>query len=262
MNSLNLGNTTLHYHAQLENPAAQTLVFINSLGTDFRLWDGVVAALKGRFNTVRHDKAGHGLSSTMRPTMTIKDYAADVEHLLQNLKCTNIVLCGISVGGLIAQHLMLNSSLDIRGAVLSNTGLKIGNDDMWNARITSIENQGLDAIADGVMERWFSDGFRSAQPEQLATYRAMMSRTFQPGYIACCEAIRDHAGFDHGNTTRRLPTLCLGGSVDGSTPPVVVKAVAEHVSAKYIEFEGVGHLPCIEQPERFAEIVTAFCHGI
>jgi 3-oxoadipate enol-lactonase len=263
MNCKNVGTATLHYKARLDQPDACTVVFINSLGTDFRIWDGVVAALPKHLNIVLHDKAGHGLSSTMRNNLTIETYAEDLQNLLVQLQCKNIVLCGISVGGLIAQQLLQNSSLNVRGAVLSNSGLKIGNDAMWNTRISGVETSGLDGIADGVMERWFSTGFRNSQPEQLALYRTMLSRTPRQGYVDCCKAIRDHAGFNHASNGKHVPVLCIGGGVDGSTPPDIVKTLTANIQgADYHEFESAGHLPCIEHPEHYASLLSDFCKDL
>jgi 3-oxoadipate enol-lactonase len=262
MNVFQSNGAVVHYRASGALPRAKTLVFINSLGTDFRIWDGVAEALSGSFNLVMHDKRGHGLSGLGDREISIGTLADDVENLLKHLAATNVVLVGLSIGGLIAQELMQRKTVPITAAVLSNTGLKIGNDDMWNSRIAAIEAQGLDAISHGVMERWFSPQFRTEQPHLLETYRTMLVHTPPHSYLACCRAIRDAQSFDH-RVHAPLPTLCIGGSLDGTTPPNVVKAMAAQIpAAKYHEFEGTGHLPCIEQPLPFAQSVAQFLSDI
>jgi 3-oxoadipate enol-lactonase len=254
--------TTLHVQSAQVSATAKTIVFIDSLGTDFRIWDGVIQHLGNRFNTVRHDKRGHGLSALGTAALSIASYANDVEDMLTSLNIKNIILCGLSVGGLIAQQLIANGKRDVQGLILSNTGLKIGSDEMWNSRIAGIEAQGIDGIADGVMERWFSPAFRQTQPDLLSIYRTMLARTPEAGYIACCQALRDCPAFDHSNSNMP-PTLCIGGTLDGSTPPALVKALAANIPrAAYHEFEGAGHLPCIEQPERYADVITRFVDAI
>jgi 3-oxoadipate enol-lactonase len=263
MNVLSSGDAILHYQSDRVSPDVKTIVFINSLGTDFRIWDDVTKALGQRYNVILHDKRGHGLSALRDAAISIATYADDLEHLLKHLGAQHIILCGLSVGGLIAQELMQRGRLDLRGIILSNTGLKIGTDTMWNSRIEGILRDGLDAMSHGVMERWFSPAFRQSQPDMVSLYRTMLARTSVEGYLACCKALRDAPAFDHSEMSRKLPALCIAGSLDGSTPPAVVKALADNIpQADYFEFDGVGHLPCIEQPQRYAKVLSDFVDGI
>ncbi len=259
MKAFQSGGATIHYEADIGSADAQTLVFVNSLGTDFRIWDGVLDALGGQCNVVRHDKRGHGLSALGDQPIAISTYADDVENLLKHLGARNIIVVGISVGGLIAQNLLQRKSIDIKGVVLSNSGLKIGDDAMWNSRMAGILEQGLDQISHGVMERWFSPDFRAANPETLSLCRTMLSRSSMEGYLACCRTIRDAEAFDHRMLHRPIPCLCIGGSLDGSTPPEMVQAMAATIAgAGYVEFAGAGHLPCIEQPAAYAGVIVEF----
>ncbi len=258
MNAVKIKDVVLHYRAELHHRGAKTCVFINSLGTDMRIWDQVVAGLGDRFNIVLHDKRGHGLSDLGASPHGIADYSEDLRQLLATLDARDIILCGLSVGGLIAQHLMLNGLPELRGVILSNTGLKIGTEQSWNDRISAVAAGGMAAVADAIIERWFSPAFRSQQQEQVALHRNMLLRCPKEGYAACCAAIRD-AGFDHSNRVSIVPALCIAGEVDGATPPPLVQALAANISgAGYVEIKGVGHLPCVEQPERMAGIISEF----
>ena len=63
---------------------------------------------------------------------------------------------GLSVGGLIAQGLAALHPEKVRALVLSDTAHKIGNDELWNARIETVTRDGIGAMADAIMERWFT----------------------------------------------------------------------------------------------------------
>ena len=65
MTFTNINGNNIHYQ-YLDNQDDRTFIFINSLGTDFRIWDGVVDILKYHGNILRFDKAGHGLSCDVR----------------------------------------------------------------------------------------------------------------------------------------------------------------------------------------------------
>src|SRR3546814_11461069 len=79
------------------------LVFANSLGTDLRIWDDVVARLADRFRIVLYDKRGHGISEVDKPPYSIADHVGDLAALLDDLAIEGAIVCGPSVGGLIAQ---------------------------------------------------------------------------------------------------------------------------------------------------------------
>jgi 3-oxoadipate enol-lactonase len=241
-------------HIAAEGPAdGPAVVFVNSLGTDLRLWDALLPRLPSGLRLLRFDKRGHGLSDA-GGDYGIDDLAADVIALINEAQCGPVVLVGLSIGGLVAQALAAQRPDLLRGLVLSNTAAKIGTAQMWAARIAAIEAQGLGGIADGVMERWFTPAFR-ASPD-IALWRNMLARTSRDGYLAACRAI---AAADLAATTARiaLPTLVIGGSHDGSTPPDMVEALARLVPGSRCHIiAGTGHLPCVEAPDAYAALLA------
>jgi 3-oxoadipate enol-lactonase len=252
----------IHFRTSELVPTRKTVVFINSLGTDFRIWDDVVAAMGQQYNVVLHDKSGHGLSSERAGATSVATYAGDLEELVVKLNLSQVVLCGISVGGLIAQGLYHKRPDLVRGMILSNTALKIGTAETWGTRIAAIQAGGISSIVDAILERWFAPQFRTSKPDQYALYRNMLVRTPQAGYIACCEAIRD-ADFTNHAVKISVPVLCIAGEHDGSTPPALVQAMAVHIpGAKYELISGTAHLPCIEHPELYANLVSNFIESI
>lgn len=255
-------NGVLHIWTSELVPTRKTLVFVNSLGTDFRIWDGVVATLSGQFNIVLHDKAGHGLSDDRPRNAKISDYADDLHSVLQHLKLSKVIICGISVGGLIAQSLYQKCPELIEGLILSNAGLKIGTEESWAARISAIEAGGIASIADAILERWFAPSFREHRKSEFALYRNMLARTSPQGYLACCDAVRD-ADFTEAAASIKLPVLCIGGEHDGSTPAPLVEDMAKRIKgARYELIKGAAHLPCIEQPENYAKLISTFVETI
>ncbi len=254
----------LHYDDTGPRPGAPTLVFSNSLGTDLRAWDRLAARLSGRFRIVRYDKRGHGLSQATPPPYRIDDHVDDLIGLLDHLALDRIVLCGLSVGGLIAQGLALRQPKRVQALILADTAAKIGTAEMWEARIAAIEAGGIEAIADAIMERWLSAEFRRSRPEESAGWRNMLVRTPTAGYLGTCAAIRD-ADFSAEAAGIEVPTLCLVGSEDGATPPDLVRATADLVrGAQFAVIDGAGHLPCIERPDVMAGLLTSFLeeHGL
>ncbi len=238
------------------DPSGPPVVFANSLGTDYRLWDQVVSRLPQGLRIIRYDKRGHGLSSCPPPPYSLDSLVTDAERLLDHIGIRDCLFVGLSIGGMIAQALAAKRLDLIRAMVISNTGVKIGTPDIWQDRIDAVQQGGIEEIADGVMERWFSREFR-ASPD-LAAWRNMLVRQPVDGYVGCSAAIQ---GTDLYTSTSglTLPTLAIAGSVDGSTPADLVRETAALVKgSRFHLIRGAGHLPCVEQPAAFARVLSDF----
>ena len=130
MNFVELNGITLHYKMTNAESGKPVIVFSNSLGTDFRIWDDCVDDLSADFAILLYDKRGHGLSSLGTPPYTIDDHVSDLAGLIDHLNITSATICGLSVGGLIAQGLYHKRPDLVNGLNLCDTGAKIGDAQM------------------------------------------------------------------------------------------------------------------------------------
>ncbi|MEO1292049.1 MAG: 3-oxoadipate enol-lactonase [Pseudomonadota bacterium] len=255
-NSVERDGIALHWRSDGPEDGAPVL-FANSLGTDMRVWDPLLPYLPAGLRVIRFDKPGHGLSGTRAGAYRIHDLVADAAAVLNAAEVREASVVGLSIGGMIAQGLAAEAPERVRALALLDTGAKIGTPEMWAERIAALRADGLESMADAIMERWFSATFRAAEPS-VGLWRTMVTRTQIEGYIGCCEAI---AAADLTVGTRAIlkPALCVVGTADGSTPPETVKALADLIpGATYAEIEGVGHIPCVEAPERLAAHLSPF----
>ncbi|GAB4394082.1 MAG: 3-oxoadipate enol-lactonase [Kiloniellaceae bacterium] len=237
------------------------LVFVNSLGTDFRIWDDVVVRLIERFRIVLYDKRGHGLSEEAEFPYSLDDHVDDLAALLDDLEIGKAIICGLSVGGLIAQGLAAARPELVAGLILCDTAHKIGTAEMWDQRMAAIEEGGIESIADAVLERWFTEEFRESDPIAMQGWYNMLTRTPEVGYLGTCAVLRDSDLTEQAKAIA-VPTLCVVGEEDGATPPELVRAMADLIpGAGYEVIAGAGHLPCIEQPEVLAELILDFTEG-
>lgn len=259
MQMADLGDVALHYH--LSGPEdGPVLVFANSLGCDFRLWDALLPLLPPSLRVLRYDKRGHGLSSCPKGPYSMGALVRDAEKLLDHLKLREVVFVGLSIGGMIAQGLAVKRLDLVRGLVLSNTAARIGQPAMWTDRIAAVRQGGIEALADATMERWFTRDFR-ATPEVIA-WRNMLTRQPIDGYTGCMAAI---SGTDFYTPTSglRLPTLGIAGSEDGSTPPDMVRETTDLIPGSCFHLiRRAGHLPCVERPAEYAQALTGFLTDI
>jgi 3-oxoadipate enol-lactonase len=235
---------------------APAVLFANSLGTDLRLWDAVLPHLSEGLRYVRYDTPGHGLSETPPGRWTITDLAQDAAGLVDTLALGPVVFVGLSIGGMIGQHLAVTRPDLVRALVLSNTAARMGDPGMWAARMAMIQADGLGALEGAILDRWFGPAFRR-RPE-AALWGAMLTRTPLDGYLACCAAIAA-ADLTAQTARLRLPALAIAGECDGVSPPDLVEATARLIPGTPCHvIPGTGHLPCVEAPMAFAERLTPF----
>lgn len=255
MQIADLGDVRINYRDE-GDPNSAPVVFSNSLGTDYRLWDQVLPLLPKGLRLIRYDKRGHGLSSCPAAPYSMGSLITDAERLMDHLNLRDCMFVGLSIGGMIAQGLAVKRMDLVRSMVISNTGAKIGTAEMWRDRIDAVQKGGIESLADPVMERWFSKAFRDT--DALNAWRNMLIRQPAEGYMGCSAAI---SGTDFYTSTASLtlPTLAIAGSEDGSTPPDLVRETADLIKgSRFHLIRGAGHLPCVEKPEEFAEVLGAF----
>ncbi len=261
MHALSLTDVTLHYRD--DGPRdAPALVFSNSLGTDLRVWDKLLPHFASRYRIVRYDKRGHGLTTLPDTAWSMQDNVADLAALLDHLGISGAAVCGLSVGGLIAQGLAAERPDLVKVMILQDTAARIGNDDMWNARIEAISKAGTVAVlADQILERWFSRAFRAEPDGEFALWRQMLVRTPVDGYLGICRTIRD-TDLRESTVRLKLPTLALVGAEDGATPPDLVRETADLIDgARFEIIRNAGHLPGVEQPDAVAALMQGFLAG-
>lgn len=253
-----INDITLHHQVIGASNDKPVLVFANSLGTDFRIWRDVIVRFAGDFAIVLYDKRGHGLSDVgdILPSMDL--HVADLAGLLDLLSVKQAIICGLSVGGMIAQGVYAARPDLVRALALCDTAHKIGTAESWNARIAAVEQNGIGSIADSVLEKWFTPAFRRPENNAYHGYRNMLTRQPVTGYAGTCAAIRD-ADYTEAAKQISVPTICVVGDQDGSTSPDLVLSTAKLIpGARYEVIKNAGHIPCVEQPEALTAVLRAF----
>jgi 3-oxoadipate enol-lactonase len=253
-----INGVTLHYQVIAAPEGKPTLVFANSLGTDFRIWRDVIVRLVGDCSIVLYDKRGHGLSDANPAPAIIDDHVNDLAGLLDHLGVSGAVVCGLSVGGLVAQGLAFLRPDLVAGMALCCTAAKVGTVERWNERLADVDADGLEVLAPKIMDVWFTPTFHKERPGEIAGYANMLARQPLSGYRGTCEALRD-ADLRGAAGQIKVPTICIAGEDDRSVPEETVLELARMIpDARYEVIKNCGHIPCVEQPEYFTEVLKAF----
>ncbi len=236
------------------------LTLSHSLSCDLSMWAPQLAALEKRFTVLRFDTRGHGGTDAPAGAYTLEQMADDVLGLLDALKIARTHFAGLSMGGMIGQHLALAAPERLDRLLLSSTSSRLPSAAraLWAERIRVAQEEGMAAHVAPTLERWFTAPFRAAHPGTMAWIGDLIRATPVAGYAGCAEAI---ARLD---ITDRLPavqapTLVLVGAEDAGTPPAMSEAIAAAIPGARLEvIAEASHLANIEQADTFNRLLLGF----
>lgn len=234
-----------------------TLMLSNSLGTTLQLWEPQMAALTRFFRVIRYDRRGHGKSGTPPGPYSIADFGRDALAILDDLNITRTHWCGLSIGGAVGQWLAANAPDRIDRLVLADTTCHVADPAPWLARIKTVTEKGLDAIADETMVRWFTEEFREREPQTVSRIRAMLTSTPAAGYAASCAALAD---LDLRDALPRIKaqTLVIAGRYDTSSPLQMAATIRAGIGGASLTILEAAHISNVEAPYGFNEALTGF----
>lgn len=246
----------LYYRVE-GNPQSPALILSHSVGADHGMWSQQVEALEPYFRTVRYDIRGHGASDVPGGDYSIERLGQDVTAIADALEIGKFALCGLSLGGAIAQWVAIHAPERLTHLVLANTSPQFGPRSNWETRMDMVRKGGMASIGDMVMERFFSrDVF--ARDAHAADVKAVFLATNPVGYLGCCAALRDT---DHTQGLSRIktPTLVIASDNDVSTPwtghgEVLARDIP---GAKVLRLPGA-HLSNLERPHSFTTALLEF----
>lgn len=241
--------------------AGPTIVLSHALGCNLAMWDEVAALLTADYTVLRYDHRGHGKSDAPAGPYSVAMLADDAADLIASEAGGPVHFVGLSLGGMVAQSLAANHPGSVSSIVIANSSSWY--DDaaraMWQARIATVREKGVEGIADGALPRWFTPAFRAdaAGSPRVAQMRADLVKTSAAAYIASCEAI---ASMDLRGDNERIacPTLVIAGTFDEATPVALSEKIAEAIDGAQLETIAAAHLSAVEKPEEFAALLREF----
>ena len=246
------------FNVQVDGPeGAPAIVFSNSLGTNLAMWEPQVAPLAAHFRVVRYDTRGHGASVASSGDYGIDTLGRDVLRIADALGIAHFHFCGLSMGGAIGMWLGIHAPERIGRLVLANTAARFGTLERWNARIDAVKRGGMAAVADGIIDIWFTRGFRERQPEAVSNLRSMLLAAPVEGYLAACRAARD---VDLTDSIARIarPTLVIAGAHDASTPPAQARELAQRIPGARLVQLDAAHISNVEAAAAFNAELSGF----
>jgi 3-oxoadipate enol-lactonase len=249
MAELNIGGETFHVVIEGDEEAP-VLMLSNAIGTNLHMWDPQLPALLPHYRVLRYDPRGHGESVVSEGPYSIAGLGQDALAILDTLGLEKVDFLGLSLGGIIGQWLLTHAPERIGKAILADTASQIAPPDMWNSRIQTVLQEGMEPVVPGTIEHWFTRDFRDAHPDEIAKIEDMLLKTSPQGYAATCAAIRD-VDLREAVRSVQAPVLVMVGRHDAITPPGISALLMSSMpKAKLVTLQAA-HLSNVEDAEEF-----------
>jgi len=236
------------------------VVLSHALGLDLSMWDGFAKGLGETHPLLRYDHRGHGGSAVPPGPYTLDALVDDAARLIVEWGRGPVVFVGLSMGGMVGQGLAIRHPQLVRGLVLANTAARYPEaaQATWTQRITAVEQGGMAAVADMVVERYLHADFCAEQPAFAQALRDTLLRCDPAGYVASCRAVAAVDWLD-ALASIKLPTLVIAGERDLGATPAMAQQISERIPGARLEvMKDASHLSVAEQPEAFADLVRSF----
>jgi len=240
---------------------ATPVLLVHGLLSDHRMWDPVVERLMGEYEVLRFDLRGHGRSSAPPAPYTMEQLADDVPVLLDALGMERVHFIGTSLGGMIGQQVAVRHPRRLLSLTLANTGAVQGAASAWDERIALAREQGVAALAEPTLQRWFAADVREAAPDRVERMKRMLLEVSREGYVGCATAVRNLAQLDLLPRIA-VPTLVVAGTRDEAIPHAAGEKIAQAVPGARLVSLPTGHQDAVEQPEAFVAAWRTFVAGV
>ncbi|WP_179997343.1 3-oxoadipate enol-lactonase [Acinetobacter sp. YH16050] len=233
------------------------LIFSNSLGTNFKMWQAQIDFFQQDFFVICYDTRGHGASSAPQGPYSIDQLGQDVVNLLDHLNVEKAAFCGISMGGLTGQWLAIHRPERFNQVVVCNTAAKIGQEQAWNDRAALVREQGLQPIASTAASRWFTEPFIQSNATVVNNLQNDLAAGSAEGYASCCEALAK-ADVREQLKDITVPVLVVAGQQDPVTTVADGQFMVERITNSQLFEINASHISNVELPNEFNQAVKQF----
>jgi 3-oxoadipate enol-lactonase len=238
---------------------APWLVLSNSLATTLAMWDEQAAALKDSFRVLRYDQRGHGESDAPAGRYAFDTLLADALALMDALGVKKAHFAGLSMGGATALGLAERHPDRFASVIVADSPCQSTpqSSQQWEERIAVAQKQGIEALVEPTVARWFPPETVAGNPPHLDKIRAMIRATPVSGFIGCAAALAAH-DYASAAASVKCPTLFIGGEKDGTTPQAMAKLHEKLSGSRFVSLPGAGHISNMDRPAEFSLALREF----
>jgi len=259
--TMRIKTATINTHYELSGPKNAPVVMLShSLGSNLHMWDPQMTALETKYQVLRYDTRGHGASDVPGGAYTLDQLVSDAVALMDALGIEKVNFVGLSMGGMIGQGLALKHADRVARLALCDTSAYMPPEaqPIVQERIDTARKEGLAALVDGTLARWFTPPYLKKKGPGVDMIRNIFLTLPLAGYIGCTEAIRRLNYIDE-LARIKIPTLVVVGADDPGTPVAAAQAIHERIAgSRLLVIPSASHLSNIEQAEAFNQNLAGF----
>jgi 3-oxoadipate enol-lactonase len=245
----------------LDEGTGHPVLFLHGLGGSWRDWEPQLDSFSGQFRVIVPEHRGHGRSDRPLGRYSMARFAADMDMLCRTLEIDHCYVVGLSMGGMIAQHLALARPdlvdalvlADTTGSVDSSTG------ELLRGAVGGIRQNGM-AIVQILAESSMGDASSAVgmRPDLIRNNLRESSGNDPYAYANALWALTEH-DLTGQLAMLRAPTLVLRGEHDPLVGEEGAVALAEAIpGAQLVTVAAAGHLVNLDQPDEFDRLVKEF----
>lgn len=261
------GKVDIHYelHGPLDDAKRPWIVFAHSLACASEMWRPQIAEFTRDYRVLTFDTRGHGGSSAPAPAADYANYhfdalVSDVATLLDALKIEKPDFVGLSMGGMLGQAFAIRHPGGLKSLTIADSVCEwpAGSTDTFASRVAQARKDGMKAVLQGSLERWFTMPYRQSNPAEVDTIAQMILSTKVDGYAGCSYSI-PRINFTAALADIKAPILVMAGRHDPATTVALAQKIHEAAPGSVLEIiEGAAHLSNVEQPTAFNSAIRKF----
>lgn len=251
--------TRLAYRLWGSPDSKKRVALIHSLAMDMDFWAPVAQRLADRAAVLTYDCRGHGASGKPPGPYTVELFADDLARLMAAIGWRSATVAGASMGGCVAQAFAAAHPRRAEAIGLFDTTAWYGPEapQQWEERATKALADGLDSLVAFQITRWFSDGFREANPGVVKDAVAVFRRNDRAAYAEACRML-GAADLRAALPRMALPAAIVVGEQDYATPIAMAEALHAGIKGSTQQvLAGARHLTPLERPDEVAAALGA-----
>jgi len=244
------------------NDKNNTILFVHGFPYDHSMWQAQVDEFSKDYKCVSYDIRGLGESPAGDGQVTMESFVDDLEKIIEELKPSKPILCGLSMGGYISLRALERMQETFSAVILCDTKSEADNNEGKLKRATGIKRineEGLAPFAKEFITNCFGDNFKQNRKEELQKIIGKSSQFNPVGVKGCLFAMLSRTDTTTSLSNIKLPILIICGEQDALTPPPVMRDMFHRISkADFVEIPKAGHMTPIENPQLVNKAIRDF----
>ncbi len=239
------------------------LLFVHGFPLNHTMWEAQLDTFVKTHRVIAPDLRGFGESGVTNGTVSMEQFADDLNALLDALQITEpICFCGLSMGGYIGWSFVKKYGSRLKSLILCDTRADADSTEAINGRIQmakTVLEQGPEPVAEAMLGKLFAAATAERRPEVMQKVREMILGTNPAGIAAALSGMAERCDATKLLAEIHVPTLVLVGIEDQIATVSEMRGMAAAIDgSQFAEIPDAGHMAPLENPEAVNAVLKQF----